>query len=26
VFLLFFRVVVGDALYGPDGIGGPFSS
>jgi len=25
VFLVFFQVVVGDALYGPDGIGGPFS-
>jgi len=26
VFLVFFQVGVGDALYGPDGIGGPFSS
>jgi len=25
VFLVFFQVGVGDALYGPDGIGGPFS-
>lgn len=25
VFLVFFQVGVGDALYGPDGVGGPFS-
>jgi hypothetical protein len=25
VFLIFFQVGVGDALYGPDGVGGPFS-
>src|SRR5262245_50943008 len=25
VFLVFFQVGVGDALYGPDGTGGPFS-
>jgi hypothetical protein len=25
VFLIFFQVGVGDALYGPDGFGGPFS-
>lgn len=26
IFLVFFQVGVGDALYGPDGVGGPFSS
>jgi hypothetical protein len=26
VFLVFFQVGVGGALYGPDGVGGPFSS
>jgi hypothetical protein len=25
VFWIFFQVGVGDALYGPDGFGGPFS-
>jgi hypothetical protein len=25
VFLLFLQVIVGGALYGPDGVGGPFS-
>jgi len=25
VFLIFFQVGVLDALYGPDGVGGPFS-
>ena len=25
IFLVFFQVSVGDALYGPDGVGGPFS-
>jgi hypothetical protein len=25
VFLVFFQLGVGDALYGPDGVGGPFS-
>ncbi len=25
VFLVFFQVGVGDVLYGPDGVGGPFS-
>ena len=25
VFWVFFQVGVGDALYGPDGVGGPFS-
>jgi hypothetical protein len=25
IFLVFFQVGVGDALYGPDGVGGPFS-
>jgi hypothetical protein len=25
VFLVFFQVGVGDALFGPDGVGGPFS-
>ena len=24
IFLVFFQVGVGDALYGPDGVGGPF--
>jgi hypothetical protein len=25
IFLVFFQVGVGDALYGPDGVGGPFA-